>query len=144
MATEMTHWERVRAALKGECIDRLPISMWRHFFARETSADLLAEAMLGFQNRFDWDFMKINPRASYHVEDWGVKTAYDGDSSPRVVETPVKTPDDWLRLKVLDVNQGVLKEHLTSLELIAHGLKGELPFIMTMFTPLSIAGWLTG
>tara|TARA_B100000315_G_scaffold66017_1_gene59958 strand:- start:9674 stop:10693 length:1020 start_codon:yes stop_codon:yes gene_type:complete len=144
MVTEMTHWERVRAALKGECIDRLPISMWRHFFTRETSADLLAEAMLGFQNRFDWDFMKVNPRASYHVEDWGVKTAYDGDISPRVAETPVKTPDDWLRLKVLDVNQGVLKEHLTSLELIAHGLKGELPFIMTMFTPLSIAGWLTG
>ena len=45
---------------------------------------------------------------------------------------------------MLDVNQGVLKEHLKSVELIAHGLKEGLPFIMTVFTPLSIAGRLTG
>lgn len=144
MVPTMTHRERVRAVLKGQEVDRLPVSMWRHFFTKESSADLLAEAMLGFQDRFDWDFMKVNPRASYHVEDWGVRMKYDGDASPKVVETPVKTPDDWLRLKVLDVNQGVLKEHLTALELIARGLRGELPFIMTVFTPLSIAGWLTG
>lgn len=142
MAVEMTHWERVRAALKGEDIDRVPVSMWRHFFSRETSAESLAEAMLSFQNRFDWDFMKVNPRASYHVEDWGVKTKYDGDTSPSVIETPVKTPGDWLKLKVLDINRGVLKEHLASLELIARGLKGKLPFIMTVFTPLAIASRL--
>ena len=144
MLPDMTHWERIRAALKGKEVDRLPVSMWRHFFTKEASADSLAEAMLGFQDRFDWDFMKVNPRASYHVEDWGVIVKYAGDAEPEVVETPVKTPDDWLRIKVLDVNTGVLKEQLTALELIARRLKGELPFIMTVFTPLSIAGRLTG
>ncbi len=139
MAAEMTHWERVRAALKGEDVDRVPVSMWRHFYSRETAAESLAEAMLGFQNRFDWDFMKVNPRASYHVEDWGVRTKYNGDAEPEVVETPVKEPDDWLKIKALDINKGVLKEHLTALELIARGLQGKLPFIMTVFTPLSIA-----
>ena len=143
MVSKMTHWERIRAALRGKDVDRLPVSMWRHFFARETSAESLAETMLGFQDRFDWDFMKVNPRASYHVEDWGVKMKYEGDDAPRVVETPVKTPDDWLKLEVLDVNRGVLKENLKALELISRGLKGELPFIMTVFTPLSIAGRLT-
>jgi uroporphyrinogen decarboxylase len=140
----MTHGERVRAALKGEDVDHVPVSMWRHFFARETSAESLAEAMLGFQNRFDWDFMKVNPRASYHVEDWGVKTKYHGDAEPEIIETPVKNIDDWQKLKVLDINKGVLKEHLTGLELIARGLKGKLPFIMTVFTPISIASRLVG
>jgi uroporphyrinogen decarboxylase len=139
MATKMTHRERIRAALKGEDIDRIPVSMWRHFYSKETQAGSLAEAMLGFQNRFDWDFMKVNPRASYHVEDWGVKIKYRGDVEPEVIETPVKTADDWLKLKVLDINKGVLKEHLTSLELIASGLKGTLPFVMTVFTPMAIA-----
>lgn len=143
MVSKMTHWERIRAALRGEEVDRLPVSMWRHFFKSETSADSLAEAMLGFQDRFDWDFMKVNPRASYHVEDWGVKMKYDGDAEPRMVEAPVKTPGDWKKLKVLDVNQGALKEQLKALDLIARGLKGRLPFIMTVFTPLSIAGRLT-
>ena len=142
MSTEMTHWERIRATLKGEDIDRVPVSMWRHFFSKETSAASLAEAMLGFQKRFDWDFMKVNPRASYHVEDWGVRTKYHGDAEPEVIETPVRNPDDWLKLKVLDINRGVFKEHLTSLELIARGLKGKLPFIMTIFTPVSIASRL--
>jgi uroporphyrinogen decarboxylase len=80
MAREMTHWERIRAAIKGQDVDRVPISMWRHFFTMETSSEPLAEAMLDFQSRFDWDFMKVNPRASYHVEDWGVKVKYSGDA----------------------------------------------------------------
>jgi uroporphyrinogen decarboxylase len=143
MATEMTHWERVRAAIKGRDVDRVPVSMWRHFFTMETSPEPLAEAMLGFQASFDWDFMKVNPRASYHVEDWGVKVKYNGDAEPAVIGTPVKEPDDWLKIKVLDVNKGVLGEHLKSLEIIARELKGEVPFIMTVFTPFSIAERLT-
>ena len=143
MKTEMTHRQRIQATLRGDEVDRLPVSMWRHFFARESSADSLAEAMLGFQKRYDWDFMKVNPRASYHVEDWGVKMKYDGDAEPKMVEAPVKTPVDWEKLKVLDVNHGVLKEQLSALELIAHGLKGKLPFIMTVFTPMAIASRLT-
>jgi uroporphyrinogen decarboxylase len=144
MATEMTHWERIRAALRGEDVDRVPVSMWRHFFSKETSAESLAKAMLSFQDRFDWDFMKVNPRASYHVEDWGVRTEYHGDAEPEVVETPVKTHHDWLKLGVLDINKGVLQEHLTGLELISRGLNGTLPFIMTVFTPLSIVSRLVG
>ncbi len=139
MAGQMTHPERVRAALNNQEVDRVPVSMWRHHYARETAAASLAAAMLAFQQRFDWDFMKVNPRASYHVEDWGVKVAYTGDSSPKVTQTPVKTPADWLKIAPLDINRGVLNEHLTALETIAAGLKGEVPFLMTVFTPLSIA-----
>jgi uroporphyrinogen decarboxylase len=144
MTTEMTHRERVRAALQGQDVDRLPVSMWRHFFGKETAAAPLAEALLGFQNRFDWDFMKVNPRASYHVEDWGVKVKYRGNIEPTVIATPVKSPADWLKLKVLDVRKGVLGEHLTALEIIARELKNTVPFIMTVFTPVSIAGRLAG
>jgi uroporphyrinogen decarboxylase len=140
---EMTHWERIRAALKGQAVDRVPVSMWRHFFAEETTAESLAQAMVGFQRRFDWDFMKVNPRASYHVEDWGVRVKYAGNSPPVVVETPVKTPADWLKLKVLDVNKGVLGQQLASLEIISRELKGQVPFIMTVFTPLAIASRMT-
>jgi uroporphyrinogen decarboxylase len=140
----MTHWERVHAALKGEDVDRVPVSMWRHFYGQETSAASLAEAMLSFQSRFGWDFMKVNPRASYHVEDWGVELKYDGDNPPHVTKIPVSSPEDWLKLQVLDVNKGVLGEQLQSLEMIAKGLKGEVPFIMTVFTPLSIASRLVG
>ena len=62
----MNHRERVIACLAGEEIDRPPASMWRHFYEAETAAETLAMEMIEFQRQFDWDFMKVNPRASYH------------------------------------------------------------------------------
>ena len=40
---QMNRRERVRAALQGKPVDRPPISFWRHFFDKETSAAGLAE-----------------------------------------------------------------------------------------------------
>jgi uroporphyrinogen decarboxylase len=139
---EMKHRERVAAVLRGEDVDRPPVSMWRHFFAHETSAEGLAEAMLGFQRRFDWDFMKINPRASYHMEDWGLQVSYERYGEPQTLGWPVGVPEDWLKLEVLDPEQGVLGEQLRAVEAISRGLGGEVPFLMTVFTPLSIASRL--
>ena len=74
----MTHRERIEALLNGEKPDRMPVSFWRHFYESESTAEQLAEAMVGFQERFDWDMMKINSRASYYVEDWGGEYSYTG------------------------------------------------------------------
>ena len=144
MADQMTHWERVRAALNGEEIDRAPVSVWRHFYGQETTAQGLTEAMLGFQRQYGWDFMKVNPRASYHVEDWGVSLRFSGSDSqaPQVVDWPIKKAEDWDAIEPLDIHTGVLGEQLEALKLIADGLKGQLPFLMTVFTPLSIAARL--
>ena len=142
MTDSMNHRERVLACLAGEDVDRPPVSMWRHFYAEETAADTLAEAMLGFQRKYDWDFMKVNPRASYHAEDWGLTMRTGGDGSPEAVSWPVSEPADWTRLEVLDPYAGVLGEQLEALRLIAKGLQGRVPFLMTVFTPLSIAARL--
>ena len=142
MSESMSHRERVLACLAGRDVDRPPASMWRHFYAEETAADTLAEAMLGFQREYDWDFMKVNPRASYHAEDWGLEMRSGGDGSPEPVSRPVREPGDWTRLEVLDPSAGVLGEQLEALKLIAKGLEGRVPFLMTVFTPLSIAARL--
>ena len=142
MTDSMSHRERVLACLAGRDVDRPPASMWRHFYAEETAADTLAEAMLGFQREYDWDFMKVNPRASYHAEDWGLEMRSGGDNPPEPVSWPVSEPGDWTRLEVLDPSAGVLGEQLEALRLIAKGLGGEVPFLMTVFTPLSIAARL--
>ena len=138
----MGHRERVMAALSGKEVDRPPVSMWRHFFDVEVTGEGMAQAMLAFQRRFDWDFMKVNPRASYHAEEWGLKLRRGGNGAPQVVETPIAEPEDWARLDVLDPTTGVLGEHLRAVETIADGLSGEVPFLMTLFTPLSIAARL--
>jgi uroporphyrinogen decarboxylase len=138
----MTRRERIRKTLAGEPVDRPPISFWRHFYHREGSAKDLAESMLEFQDRFDWDFMKVNPRASYHVEDWGVRTERPGTGpldKPKVVASPIVEPADWDQIRPLDPTRGVLGEHLDALERIAAKIQGETDWVMTVFNPLSIA-----
>ena len=145
-SAEMTHWERVRAVLRRDVVDRPPISAWRHFYRQENSPHGLAQAMLDFQRRYDWDFMKVNPRASYYSEDWGVRMRYSRSDfqAPRVIDWPIKSAGDWRRIEPLDIHQGVLGEQLQALSIVSEALDGKLPFIMTLFTPLSIAGQLAG
>ena len=119
MADQMTLWERVRATLTGGDIDRPPISMWRHFPSQESTAQGLADAMIGFQNEYDWDFVKINPRASYHGEDWGLKLRFgeSGLVGQETVDWPVKSPGGWSRIERLDPTVGALGEQLRAVEL---------------------------
>ncbi|MBI4338172.1 MAG: uroporphyrinogen decarboxylase [Chloroflexi bacterium] len=145
MPAQMTHGERVAAALQGKPVDRLPVSMWRHFFAEEQIAGGLVEAMLAYQRQYDWDFVKLNPRAQYHVEDWGARFRYGTDLTrqPERVSYPVQQPKDWERVQPLDIHKGVLGQHLEALRAVVAGVKGEAPVLMTVFTPLAIAAALT-
>ena len=138
----MTRRERIRKTLQSEATDRPPVSFWRHFYDREGSSKELAESMLAFQKAYDWDVLKVNPRGSYHVEDWGVRTKRPGTGpldKPKVVESPVRTPEDWARIRPLDPTQGVLGELLDAEERIAAEVQGETDWIMTVFNPISIA-----
>lgn len=138
--------ERVNAALKGQPVDRVPITVWGHNYLKEWSAEGLAEAMLDNYRTWDWDWMKVNPRASYHVEDWGAKFTPSGDANkgPTFQSVPVNEAGDWRRLKPLDPDRGVLGEELAALRQIRDGLHGEAYFIQTIFSPLSIAKYLVG
>ncbi len=144
MADRMSSKERVLATIAGEEVDRPPLSVWRHFYHHERSTDGLVEAMLGFQRRFGWDFMKVNPRAHYHVEDWGVRYAYPADPNvaPSPAEVPVKSAEDWGRIQPLDPSHGILGEHLLALRRIGQGMPDGVPYVMTVFTPLSVAGMM--
>ena len=138
----MNRRERIRKTLVGEATDRTPVSFWRHFYDREGSAEALADSMLEFQRIYEWDLLKVNPRASFHVEDWGVQTKRPGKGpldKPKVVSSPVKRPEDWDRIRPLDPTRGVLGEMLDAEERIAAVIQGETDWVMTVFNPLSIA-----
>lgn len=138
---QMSKKERVFASLRGQDVDRPAWSLWRHFYEAEETADGLARAMLAFQQAYQFDFMKVNPRAHYHVEGWGVRYEYPGQGAPPKQRTSaIKSPDDWRRLRPLPPDSGALGEQLEALRLIKNGLREELPFVETIFNPISVAG----
>jgi uroporphyrinogen decarboxylase len=143
MASEKT--ERTFAALKGEEVDRPPVSAWWHDFAREWTAADLAETTLEAYRKYDWDFIKVNPRFCYYGEDWGAKYVIAAEpGQPVLTEPGVSAPEHLAKIKPLDVTKGAHGEQIESLRMIAKGLKKEAPFIQTVFTPLAVMSRITG
>ena len=143
MKTEKySHRERLQMIIAGERPDRFTASFWRHFFHREHYAEGTAEAMLSFQKEFDWDFMKINPRADYHVEGWGLTQVWSHNEYRKHLKSnfPVAAARDWLKVNPLPISAPVLAEHLKVVSMIRRKSDRELPILMTVFTPLAIAG----
>ena len=142
----MNKKERVDAAMRGDQVDRIPASMWGHDFVREWNMQAFAEAMVENFTRYDWDYMKVNPRACYHVEDWGVKVRPSGEpfKAPVFESSPIKSAADWKRIRPLEPDRGVLGEQLRALQLINHSVGYDAYFVQTIFCPLGVAKYLAG
>lgn len=99
---------------------------------------------MSFQQRFDWDFMKINPRADYHVEGWGLKQQWSHDEFKKHTKSdfPVASLDDWRKIEPLPLSTPALAEHLKVVSMIRKKSDRDLPVLMTVFTPLAVAGRL--
>jgi uroporphyrinogen decarboxylase len=140
----MTKRERVLAALRGDEVDRPPVGFWGHDFIREWSAEGLAAAMLQSVREFDYDYLKVNPRATYYAEAWGCRYTPSGDPArgPETEHFFLHEPADLERVQQLDGTSGPWAEQLTALGMIGDGLKGEVPFVQTVFSPLSVLGRL--
>ena len=138
---ELSHKERVASVLQGESPDRIPASTWRHFLDQEMTIQGEIDSLLAFQQCYDWDYVKINLRAHYHCEDWGVMFRYIGSphESPILEHTPIKAASDWGNLDVLDPATGKLGDHLRVISSLRSTLGPDVPLLMTMFTPLGIA-----
>jgi uroporphyrinogen decarboxylase len=152
MPHHMTKRQRLAATIASEPVDRLPVSLWRHFYLEERTRDGFVQAMIRWQKTYDWDFLKINARYSYHVEDWGNRYTAPPDAvtEPALIRAVVRQGDDFRHLDRLDAlgREGrparVLSEHLGAVADLRKALGREVPMVMTIFTPMSIAMDLAG
>jgi len=133
--------ERVYAALTGTP-DRVPVSAWAHLLPDETTGEGLARATLRWARDYDWDWVKVNPRATVFAEGFGARfdlNTYYG-VLPRL--TAPTRPFDLADLAEGDPGSGVWAEHLEVLQTLKKGL--DAPFVQTLFSPLSTLGFLVG
>jgi uroporphyrinogen decarboxylase len=142
----MNKRERLEAAFRGDAVDRPPVALWRHWPGDDQRADDLAASQAAFQREYDFDFIKVTPSSGYCVEDWGVETQYLGslEGTREYRRYVISEPQQWTRLPLLDPQKGALGRQLKALRLIAEGTRGEVPFIQTIFNPLSVAKYLAG
>jgi uroporphyrinogen decarboxylase len=135
--------ERVRAALRGEEVDRPPAAFWGHDYMREWSAEDLADAMVDQISRYDWDFLKLNPRATYYAEAWGNRYEPSGNDSdgPVTKDYVLKSAADLTKITKVSAREGPFAEQLESLSLLRYPME-DTDIIQTVFSPLAVLGYL--
>jgi uroporphyrinogen decarboxylase len=143
---KMTKRERLEATFTGQEVDRPAVALWRHWPGDDQRADDQARAHIEFQQRYDFDFIKVTPSSGFTVEDWGVTERYLGNTEGTCEhgQLAIRQPQDWLDLPILDPRQGSLGRQLRCLDLIAGEMNDQVPFLQTIFSPLSVAKYLAG
>lgn len=114
----MTNVERVRAALAGRPVDRVPFTLWYHFGLQHAPAERTAQAHLEFLDAYNLDWLKVMNDFSYPM--------------PAGVET-LSEARDLARLLPLDLEASPLGEQLRVVELLAPALRGRALFVDTVF-----------
>ncbi|MBM3469613.1 MAG: hypothetical protein FJX73_02325 [Armatimonadetes bacterium] len=143
----MTKRERLLAAVEGRRPDRTPVSFWRHFPRIDHDPELLAEAMIEFQEQFDLDLVKLMPSGMYGAEDYGCEV---GDPDPttgakRLLASPVDGQQGWAALeRPLPPEQGARGRELVCLRLVRRALNHEVAVLQTIFSPSTTAAKAAG
>jgi len=135
----MPHIEIMQNCLAGKNLKQIPVSFWRHFPLCDDDTDQFVKATLKWQYDYDFDFVKVMPPSSYCVKDWGSVDRYAGNSLGirEYIHFPINTPDNWLKLKVLDPDSGHLKKQMDALKVIIHEFRNKVPVVCSVFNPLS-------
>jgi uroporphyrinogen decarboxylase len=117
---EMTSYERVMAAVRGEEIDRLPICFWHHFTPEGSGLKLAEASMRFFVNEFDLDIIKLMPDIAYPF--------------PR---RSIREIDDWRLIEPIDsLRSRYSTEWTTAISAVRSAIGIEKPIVMTVFSPL--------
>lgn len=142
----MTKKERVKAALTGGDVDRIPVSAWKHFPVDDRDAEGHIRAFLDFQRKYDWDFMKLMFSNSFILEDWGVVFGgYDTTEGYSLTRKyAINSRDDWKKLKVLDPYDGALGELIKVVRGIKRDINDNVFKLATVFCPLMLTYLLAG
>jgi uroporphyrinogen decarboxylase len=123
---EMTSMERVRAAVNGEAVDRVPFCFWHHF-KPQADPRALARYTLDFFGGFDLDIYKVMPDIPYPFPDGAVRRA-----------------EDWYLLAEIDPWDGNFGRQLQTIEILREELLDDAPILITVFSPFTYAARFAG
>jgi uroporphyrinogen decarboxylase len=136
--------DRVMAALRGEPVDRVPLSFWLHNFTAENAVDSFVAESLRLARDFDWDYLKPQSRAQCFAEAWGLEYQASGErATPYTLKhAPCAGAADLSRLQPASASAGALGEQLQALRRIRASVEGDPPIIWTVFSPMMVVPYL--
>ncbi len=124
---ELSPFERVKLAVEGEAVDRLPVCFWHHF-QPEGSGRKLAEATFDFfVSKFQLDIAKLMPDIPYPF--------------PR---NSVKSIEDWRLIEPIDERSRFLRQRIEAVRVLREMTGPLMPIVVTVFSPLAELMYFAG
>ncbi|HLZ55665.1 MAG TPA: uroporphyrinogen decarboxylase family protein [Ktedonosporobacter sp.] len=120
--TSMTPGERVRAAIKGETVDRVPLCFWHHFKPEGSGEKLAGLTVDFFVNKFKLDIVKIMPDLPYPAP-----------------ASPLEDAGQLRFLPRLELATPMFREQILCIRTIRARLGPDYPLLLTLFSPLTYA-----
>lgn len=145
--------ERVKLLLEGKSLDKPAINLWKHFPPYDEAPAELVKKTIQFQERFNWDFVKVTYQGLWSVQEWGstIKWPERDCEWPNtcskvgvVTDFAIKKAEDWRKLKVLPMNKGSWADSILAAKGTVERFKGEAPVVVTLFNPLTTAMKMCG
>jgi uroporphyrinogen decarboxylase len=138
--------DRIKAALNSEEVDYVPSNIWMHYSAADQDPRTLAEAQTEFAKKYNFDFIKLMPFGLYGVQDYGAKVKIFNkvNEPPIVADYGIHEIDDWGKIDVLPGYYGTFGKQVQLAQHTAKLTQGKIPFIQTIFSPLTNARKLAG
>jgi uroporphyrinogen decarboxylase len=101
---------------------------------------------LDFQQRFQFDLVKVTPASSFSIKDWGAEDVWEGhtEGTRRYTKRVIEKPRDWEALPLLSPSSPHLAQQLDCLRSIRAGLSKDTPLLQTIFSPMAQAKNLAG
>jgi uroporphyrinogen decarboxylase len=117
----MSKKERFRAAIAGEDVDHLPVSVWLHLASEHLSGAEAARLHLAYYRAYDWDYLKVMHDYRYPLPNGLAE---------------VRTARELEMLEPLDLQADNFKNQLALYAALLPELDGKAPLIETLFDPL--------
>lgn len=148
LTTASREYAKFERVLNGEATapEDIPRSAWQHLVGNEFDPGQFIKATIDFQKKWNWDWVKLHPRATYLAEVWGAEFDPNDylDKLPRYIKPVITTVDDLAKIEPLDPKQSPVLQELVSDAATIRKEFPDRPVIQTVFSPLSILLWLTG
>jgi len=144
----MNHIQKIEALVSGKKLETPSMNLWKHFPPYDETAENLVKKTIQFQERFNWDFVKVTYQGQYSHQDWGSVVKWpqrdcewpNTCSSVGVVTEPrIKNVSDWANLTVNKMDLPIWAETVGAAKGVYEHYKGVAPVVVTVFNPLTTA-----
>lgn len=145
----MDRKERICAAVACQEVDKIPFGMWCHLPEVDQDPVSLAGTQIKLALDYELDFIKMMPFGNYQAADYGLSCKYycQANKAVKEIKFAIDNIQEWGDIRALPGcfgNHGKALMAARQLKKQQKKLGLEIPYIQTIFSPLSIARKLAG